>query len=41
MIPPAEYIKKPNAQPIIKITAMIYNSEFMVVKVLVNEFHKL
>jgi hypothetical protein len=28
--PVAEYINTPNAQPIIRITAMIYNNEFMV-----------
>jgi hypothetical protein len=30
MIPPAEYMKKPKAHPIIRITAIIYNNEFMV-----------
>jgi hypothetical protein len=29
IIPPAEYIKNPKAHPIIRITAIIYNSEFM------------
>jgi len=27
--PPAEAIKKPNAHPMSRMTAMIYNSEFM------------
>jgi hypothetical protein len=28
--PPTEYINTPNAHPIIRITATIYNNEFMV-----------
>jgi len=28
--PVAEYINTPNAQPMMRITAMIYNNEFMV-----------
>jgi hypothetical protein len=31
IMPVAEYINTPNAQPIISITAIIYSNEFMVV----------
>jgi hypothetical protein len=38
--PAAEYTNTPNAHPMMSITAMIYNSEFMVDNVLVNNvFH--
>jgi hypothetical protein len=30
IMPVAEYMNTPNAHPMIKITAMIYNNEFMV-----------
>jgi hypothetical protein len=35
--PPAEYINTPNAQPMMRITAMIYNSDLMVDYVLVKK----
>lgn len=38
---PTEYTNTPNAQPISKITAMIYNNEFMVMFFnLINDFHR-
>jgi len=38
IIPPTEYINTPNAHPMMSITAIIYNSEFMML--LFNGFHR-
>jgi hypothetical protein len=39
MMPVAEYRNTPNAHPMSSITAMIYNSEFIVI-FLINDFHR-